>query len=54
MNIMTNYKQGNIVLVPFPKRPALVVSANWYNQKYHDVVLVGVTSHVPLTLHELD
>jgi mRNA interferase MazF len=56
------YEQGDIVLVPFPftdlstvkKRPALVVSANWYNKRYRDVVLVAVTSHVPLILDELD
>lgn len=48
--------------MPFPftdltttkKRPALVVSANWYNKRYRDVVLVAVTSHVPLTLDELE
>ena len=60
--IMTIYEQGDIVLVPFPftdlttvkKRPALVVSANWYNKRYRDVVLVAVTSRVPLILDELD
>jgi len=59
---MTIYKQGDIVLVPFPfpdlsttkKRPALVISADWYNQKYHDVVLAGITSHIPVTLQDLD
>jgi len=59
---MTIYEQGDIVLVPFPftdlttvkKRPALVVSANWYNKRYRDVVLVAVTSHVPLIPDELD
>ena len=59
---MMIYKQGDIVLVPFPftdlstvkKRPALVVSADWYNKRYRDVVLVAVTSHVPLILDELD
>ena len=59
---MTIYEQGDIVLVPFPftdlttvkKRPALLVSANWYNKRYRDVVLVAVTSHVTLILDELD
>ncbi|KAF5416502.1 MAG: hypothetical protein C5S48_02690 [Candidatus Methanogaster sp.] len=59
---MTIYEQGDIVLVPFPftdltavkKRPALVVSANWYNKRYRDVVLVAVTSRVPHILDELD
>ncbi|HDN65150.1 MAG TPA: type II toxin-antitoxin system PemK/MazF family toxin [Methanosarcinales archaeon] len=60
--IMTIYEQGDIVLVSFPftdltavkKRPALVVSANWYNKRYRDVVLVAVTSRVPPILDELD
>jgi len=59
---MTIYEQGDIVLVSFPftdltavkKRPALVVSANWYNKRYRDVVLVAVTSRVPPILDELD
>ena len=59
---MTIYEQGDIVLVPFPftdltavkKRPALVVSANWYNKRYRDVILVAVTSRVPHILDELD
>ncbi len=51
----TTYNQGDVVLVPFPftsqdadkKRPALVVSANWYNNDYPDVILVAITSVVP-------
>jgi len=30
---MTTYKQGDIVLVPFPFTD-LSISADWYNQKY--------------------
>lgn len=51
---MTTYKQGDVVLVPVPftdqtsskKRPALVVSANWYNQNRPDVILAPITSTV--------
>lgn len=47
-----NYKQGEIVLVPFPftdqtaskLRPALVISGSAYN-KSSDVVLVQITSN---------
>lgn len=51
----TIYNQGDVVLVPFPftnqqgdkKRPALVISANWYNNKYPDVILISITSVIP-------
>lgn len=46
------YKQGDIVLVGVPftdlsktkKRPALLLSANWYNQSSPDCILVPITS----------
>ena len=49
-------KRGDIVLVPFPftdlsaikQRPALVVSADTWNASHADVVLVAVTSQLPV------
>jgi len=49
---MTDYKFGDIVLVPFPftdqstskKRPAVIISSNTYNQKRPDIVIMAVTS----------
>lgn len=48
------YKQGEIVLVPFPysdlsaskRRPALVVSNNVYNSKFPDIVVCVITSNL--------
>jgi mRNA interferase MazF len=50
----TRYKRGDIVLVPFPftdlssskKRPALVVSPDWFNSSNQDLVLVAITSQI--------
>jgi len=51
---MTNFKFGDIVLVPFPftdqtttkKRPALVISSAPYNDERPDIILMAVTSQV--------
>jgi mRNA interferase MazF len=48
------YKQGEIVLVPFPysdlsaskRRPALVVSNDDYNNKFPDIVVCVITSNL--------
>lgn len=48
------YKQGEIVLVPFPysdlsaskRRPALVVSNNLYNGRFPDIVVCVITSNL--------
>ncbi len=48
------YKQGEIILVPFPysdlsaskRRPALVVSNNTYNNQFSDVVVCVITSNL--------
>ncbi|MBI5567956.1 MAG: type II toxin-antitoxin system PemK/MazF family toxin [Chloroflexi bacterium] len=55
---MTRYKRGEVVLVSFPftdlsgakQRPALVVSADWFNRANADCVLVAITSNVPARL----
>lgn len=56
---MTTYDQGDVVLVNFPftdltstkKRPALVISAKWFNDKPEgDCILVAITSAVPAQL----
>lgn len=49
---MTTYKQGDVLLVPYPytdqsatkRRPAVIVSADWYNATRPDVLLAAVTS----------
>jgi mRNA interferase MazF len=49
---MTNYKFGDVVLVPFPftdqtttkKRPAVIVSSNDYQRERFDLVLIAITS----------
>ncbi len=49
---MTNYDFGEVVLVPFPftdqtttkKRPAVIVSSEFYNVSLPDVVLMAITS----------
>ena len=48
------YKQGEIVLVPFPysdlsaskRRPALVVSNDNYNNQFADIVVCVITSNL--------
>jgi len=51
----TDYRFGDVVLVPFPftdqtatkKRPAIVVSSDMYHRQRLDIVVVAVTSHLP-------
>lgn len=50
----TIYKQGDILLVPFPftdqsalkQRPAVVLSSEAYNRLHPDVILAPVTSRI--------
>jgi mRNA interferase MazF len=54
----TRYKQGDVVLVPFPftdlsttkQRPALVVSSDALNSTREDVIVAAITSQVPAHL----
>lgn len=55
---MTNFKRGDIILVPFPftdlsgmkQRPAVVVSSDALNAESDDVLVAAITSQVPLKL----
>ena len=50
----TQYKQGDVVLVPVPftslkeakQRPALIISNDAHNVKVEDVVICGITSNI--------
>ncbi|WP_157374103.1 type II toxin-antitoxin system PemK/MazF family toxin [Nostoc sp. PCC 7107] len=53
---MTNYKFGDVILVPFPftdqtttkKRPSVVVSSTDYQRQRSDLILIAVTHKYPL------
>lgn len=57
---MTAYRQGDVLLVPFPftdqsgnkKRPAVVLSGDTYNRTHPDVILAPITSQVKSTPDE--
>lgn len=50
--IMTIYKFGDVILVPFPftnqttskKRPAVVVNSDIYQSQYADLIIMAITS----------
>ena len=54
MKYIITYKQGDVVLIPFPftdfttikQRPALIVSSSTFNRSHEDVIVVAITSHV--------
>lgn len=51
---MTPYKQGDVLLVPFPftdqstskQRPAIVLTTESYNRNHLDIILAPVTSQI--------
>ena len=61
MRPMTSYKQGDVVLVPFPftdlsthkQRPAVVLSSRSHSSTHPDVILAPVTSRAAHALDEV-
>ncbi len=59
---MIPYKQGDIVLLPFPftdfssfkQRPALIISSDDFNFSQQDVIVVAISSHFPSKLGKND
>jgi mRNA interferase MazF len=51
---MTTFKQGDVLLVPYPftdqtgskQRPAVVISSLTYNQAHPDIILPPITSQI--------
>src|SRR3989338_3254766 len=62
MSSMTGYRQGDVVLIPFPfpdlstfkQRPAVVISSEGFNRTHQDVVVAAITSHIPSRLESSD
>ena len=58
---MTAYRQGDVLLVPYPftdqsgskQRPSVVVSGDVYNQAHPDVILAPITSQIRHTPDEV-
>ena len=59
---MTPYKQGDIVLIPFPftdlstikQRPAFIISSDSYNKIHADIIICAITSHIPAKTEPFD
>lgn len=56
------YKRGDLILLPFPftdlsgvkRRPAFVVSPNWYNESADDLIILAVTSKIPEQISKIE
>ena len=52
---MTGFRQGDVVLLPFPftdlstfkQRPGVIVSSDEFNGAHPDVIVLAITSHLP-------
>jgi mRNA interferase MazF len=62
MRSMTNWRRGDIVLVPIgftdqsgvKRRPALIISSDRYNAESPDVVIASITSNLQAVHHPGD
>ena len=62
IQVMTPYKQGDIILIPFPftdlstlkQRPAFVISSDSYNKIHTDIIICAITSHIPAQTEPFD
>jgi mRNA interferase MazF len=62
IHVMTPYKQGDIILIPFPfsdlstlkQRPAFVISSDSYNKIHADIIICAITSHIPKQTEPFD
>jgi len=51
---MTNYRPGDVVLIPFPftdfstlkQKPAVVLSSGSFNTTHSDIIVAAITSHL--------
>ncbi|MFH1752506.1 MAG: type II toxin-antitoxin system PemK/MazF family toxin [archaeon] len=56
------FKQGNIILMPFPysdlsnskKRPALILSSNSFNNFFSDIICCLITTNPKKELHSIN
>jgi len=57
----TQFKQGDILIVPFPfsdlrgmrQRPVLIISNNEYNNSCEDIITCGITSNLKNTNYSI-
>ena len=62
MKFGTMFKQGEIVIVPFPfsdlsaikQRPVLILSRNLDNEKNDDIITCGITSYLKDSKYSVD
>jgi len=51
-----SHSQGDVILIAFPytnfsqlkKRPTLIISADWYNRLRKDIIVLPISSKIPI------